>query len=276
MLNIRRYSNQPNHQRLIAKAVEILTKDRRVKGLYLSGSPKTDEYSDIDLMILSSEEDRQSLEKDRLKIATQVGEIKAEAMSPGVPHTYVVFYHPEEIKFDYCFHTFPEKSRPDRANIDILYDPNGHLKELVREAAKEAWTIDLEELDNRIKHFYVGIGYTIPKIAREELWESRDCIEWYRKALITFEDILAKRKREGYRKLERKLQVKRLELLEQTIPTDLTKEEIFRSLDNIFGYFDSFLKKRLLEMNVFPEEYATKMKEYYNRKKGEILKGASL
>lgn len=110
----------------------------------------------------------------------------------------------------------------------------------------------MEELDNRIKHFYVGIGYTIPKIARGELWESRDCIEWYRKALITFEDILAKRKREGYRKLERKLQVKRLELLEQTIPTDLTKEEILQSLDNIFEYFDSFLKKRLLEMNVFP------------------------
>lgn len=72
----------------------------------------------------------------------------------------------------------------------------------IEESAKMEWTINLEELDNRLKHFYVGIDYKILKIARGELWESRECVEWYRhQALITFEDILARRKREGYRRL---------------------------------------------------------------------------
>jgi hypothetical protein len=271
VLNIKRFVGQPKLRQLISKAVEILIKDQRVKGMYLSGSPKTVEHSDIDLMILSTKEDRESLEKDRLKIASQVGEIKAEAMAL-VPHTYVVFYHPEEIKFDYCFHAFPEKIRPDKAEIDIVYDPAGHLHQLVEESSKKEWTIDLDNLNNRIRHFYVAIGYTIGKIARGELWESRDCVEFYRQILITFEDILAERKRENYRRLEQKLSDEKLTLLVQTIPRNLTRAEIFRSLDKIFEYFDTFLKEQFLKMNVFPIEYATGVTEYYNRKKSEILK----
>jgi len=84
--------------------------DDRVKGLYLSGSPSTDEYSDIDLFVLSSVEDREGLERDRLKTASRVGKIMAEAMST-VPHTYVVVYEPG-LKMDYCYHVLPEKPRP--------------------------------------------------------------------------------------------------------------------------------------------------------------------
>lgn len=272
-MNYKRYANQPNHRKLISRAVEILVGDQRVKGLYLSGSTKTDEHSDIDLVILSTEQDRESLEKDRLKIANRIGEIKAEAMSAGVPHTYVVFYNAGEIKFDFNFNTLPEQPRSDKAKIDVIYDPTGHLHEIIEESAKMEWTIDLEELDNRIKHFYVGICYTIAKIARGELWESRDCIEWYRRqALITFEDILTRRKREGYRRLEQKLSSERLKFLEKTIPTELTPKEIFRSLDKIFEYFDTFLKGRFIELGIFPTEYATRMMEFYQRKKKEIMK----
>lgn len=223
MLNIKRFVGQSRHRQLISKAVEILIKDQRVKGMYLSGSAETDEHSDIDLMILSTKEDRESLEKDRLKIASQVGEIKAEAMAL-VPHTYVVFYHPEEIKFDYNFHALPEEVRPDKAKIDIIYDPTGQLHKLVEESAKKEWTIDLDNLNNKIRHFYVAISYTIAKIARGELWESRDCVEYYRQILITFEDILAERKRENYRRLEQKLSDEKLTLLEQTIPRNLERK----------------------------------------------------
>jgi hypothetical protein len=259
------------HRKLIGKAVRILTKDRRVRGLYLSGSVRTDVYSDIDLTILSTEQDRESLEKERLKTANQIGKIKAEAMSPGLPHTYVVFYDPEEIKFDFNFHVLPEQPRPDKAKIDILYDPTGQLKKLVEESSKIEWTIDKEELDNRVKHFYLGLGYTMPKIVRGELWESRDCVEWYRQTLITLEDILARRKREGYRRIEQKLPVDRLALLEQTVPKGLAEKEILRALDRVFEYFDSYLKQELIELRVFPREYAAEMMEYYTRKRVEIL-----
>jgi hypothetical protein len=270
-LNYKRYVNQPKHRELVSKAVKVLIKDNRVKGLYLSGSSRTDEYSDVDLTILSTEQDRESLEKDRLMIASQIGEIKAEAMSL-VPHTYVVFYVPEEIKFDFSFHVLPEPARPDRAKIDIIYDPTGHLHKIVEESEKMEWTIDLDDLNNKIGHFYVVICYTLSKIARGERWESRDCIEYYRQLLILLEDVLTKRKREGYRKLEQKLSAEKLALLEQTIPKSLTPREIFRSLDKIFEYFDAFLKERFVEMGIFPTKHAIKMMEYYQQKKKEILK----
>ncbi len=270
-MNHRRYANQPKHKKLISKAVKLLIRDERVKGLYLSGSTRTDEYSDIDLTILSTEQDRESLEKDRLEIASQLGEIKAEAM-PLVPHTYVVFYHPDEIKFDFNFHSIPERNRPDKAEIEIMYDPTGQLQRLVEESAKMTWTIDPDDLNNMIRHFYVAISYTISKmIARGELWESRDCVEYYRQILISFEDILAERKREGYRRLEQKLSVQKLVLLEQTIPKELTLGEVFHSLDAIFEYSNTYLKGRFVEMGVFPTEYATRMMEFYHRKKKEIL-----
>jgi hypothetical protein len=72
-------------------------------------------------MILSIEENRRSLEVERLQIASHVGEIMAEAMSLA-PDTYVVEYRPG-VKMDYCFHLHPEKPRPDKALIDIVYDP---------------------------------------------------------------------------------------------------------------------------------------------------------
>jgi hypothetical protein len=269
-MSYKRYAGQPRHRKLISKAVKILIEDQRVKGLYLSDSVKTDAHSDIDLTVLSSEQDRESLEKERLEIASQIGEIKAEAMSQ-FPHTFVVFYDPEEIKFDFNFHVLPEQARPDKAKIDVIYDPTGHLRKIVEESAKMEWTVDMGDLNNRIKHFYVVISYTISKIARGELCESRDCVEYYRQLLLLFEDILAERKREGYRRLEQKLSAEKLSLLEQTIPRGLTPEEIFSSLDKVFEYFETFLKGKFVDMSIFPAEYATEMMEYYERKKSEIL-----
>lgn len=170
---------------------------------------------------------------------------------------------------------FPEKIRPDKTEIDIVYDPTGHLQQLVKESSKKEWTIDPDDLNNRIRHFYVAISYTIGKIARGELWESRDCVEFDRQILITFEDILAKRKRENYRRVEQKLSAERLTLLEQTIPKNLTRVEIFRSLGKVLEYFDKFLSERLMKMDVFPRQYAANMKEYYNRRRSEILKKES-
>jgi hypothetical protein len=132
------------------------------------------------------------------------------------------------------------------------------------------WAVDPDDLNNIIRHF-VAISYTISKIARGELWESRDCVEYYRQILISFEDMLAERKREGYRRPEQKLSAQKLALLEQTIPKKLTPGEVFRSLDGIFKYSSIYLKGRFVEMSVFPTEYATRMMEFYHRKKKEIL-----
>ncbi|MHA1303447.1 MAG: nucleotidyltransferase domain-containing protein [Candidatus Heimdallarchaeaceae archaeon] len=269
--NSTRFGNLPRHRSLLERIVPKLLENKRIKGLYLSGSPKTDENSDIDLIILSSEEDREDLEKEVEDLAKKVGKIKVEAWA-GVPHTYVVFYDAEEVKVDFSFHIFPEKRRPDRATIEILYDPTGDLQKLVEDSAALEWEIDLAYLEGRIKHFFAGIAYTVAKIDRGELWDGKDCVDFYGKYLIKFEDILAQRKQESYRRLEQKLSEDKLQLFNQIVVKEISRKEILRALDAVFSYFDKYLKEKLNDLGIYPEDYAEKMLEYYKKKKSEILK----
>ena len=266
---MKRFSGLPVHKALLGRAVEVLKGDGRVLGLYVSGSPDTDEFSDVDLMILSTAEDRVSLERDRVEIASRVGEIRAEAMAM-VPHTYVVNYA-GGVKMDYCFHVAPERPRPDKALIDIMYDPTGQLAVLVEESRKLAWDIDTEELQAQVKHYYVTFSYTAAKLERGELWDARDCVEWYRARMIHFEDVLAQRKRENYRRLERKLSPERLSHLESTIPRDLSRRELVRCTDECMGYFERYLKGRLQELGAHPDKYAENMNKHYRERRERVL-----
>ena len=59
------------------RAVGVLRGDGRVLGLYVSGSPDTDEYSDVGLMVVSRRGDVEGLEGGRYALASRVGEIRA-------------------------------------------------------------------------------------------------------------------------------------------------------------------------------------------------------
>ena len=270
MYPVEKFTNLPKHQALIDKAVEVLKQDSRVKGIYISGSKKADEFSDIDCSILCTAEDFDSLKKDRLETAKKIGEIKAESMSV-FPSVYVVFYETDEIKLDFSWEVLPKKIRPDHAYITNLYDPEGHIAKIIEKAWQMDWDINEEELAHNIKHYYIGLSYTVLKLARGELWDAYDCVDFYRKYLVKFEDMLAQRKPENYRRLEQKLDEKRIKLLEKAIPKDLSREELFRTMDIILEYFDTYLKERIRILDLYPDEDAKRMLEYYQRKKKEIL-----
>jgi len=132
MYPIEKFSNLPEHQDLVDRAVDILKKDKRCKGIYISGSLSADEWSDVDITVMCLEENHQSLLDDRYKIAEKVGEIKCAAIPPVSDQMLVVFYEKEEIKVDFSYSILPLKTRPDRAFIDVPYDPEGHLKKTVK------------------------------------------------------------------------------------------------------------------------------------------------
>ena len=271
MYQTSKFKDLPIHQSLTTQACELLSKDSRVKAIYLGGSPRADEYSDIDLTILCSENHLKSLLDDRYKIAEQVGEIKCAAIPPVSDRMLVVFYEKEEVKLDYIYNNLPLDARPDRAYIEILFDPEGLLEEVVEESKKLDWEIDLEFLNNRITHHFLGISYTVAKFGRGELWDGHDCIEWYRRNVLLFEHILAKRKREGYRRFEEKLDAKRQQLFNQTVVKEITRKELFRAMDVVILYTENFLKKPLLELDAFDEISEKRMIEYYERMKKKIL-----
>lgn len=267
MTNIR-FLDQPNHRELVDRAVGVLSEDPRVRGLYLSGSPTTDEYSDIDLMILSTREDAQSLENERLEIARKIGEVRAEAM--GRPHTYAVIYEPLGIKVDYCFHLVAENPRPDKAGIEILYDPDKILGRLVEESANLSWGIDRDALKELVKHFFVSLAYFVAKVERGELWEARDTVEWYRGRLVLIEDILAERKPEGYRRLEFKLAPEKKDVLEDTVTLSCTRDEVYRNMDAVIDYFQRFIQPDVEGLGVYPKVYVERMINQYKSMKNSV------
>lgn len=270
MYHIEKFSNLPKHQDFVNKAAKVLIEDKRCRGIYVSGSLSADEYSDVDLVILcETEEDRISMKEDRHSIAQKIGKLKAEAMA--FPYTYVTFYE-EEVKVDFSFHLIPPETRPDKAYINIIYDPDGYLAKMVEESAKLDWEIDLDYLRNKIKHFYIGLSYTVSKIGRGEFWDALDCVDFYRKYLIQFEDIFSRRKRENYRRIEKKLDANRLEAFNKIMVKELTQKNLFQAMDNMLSYFKNFLVERFLEMRIYHEEYAKNMMEFYERKKREILR----
>ena len=271
MYDVPKFSNLPKHQSLTTRACEILSKDSRVKAIYVGGSQSADEYSDVDLTILCQEEDLESILIDRYKIAEEVGEIKCAAVPPVSDRMLVVFYEEEEVKVDFIYNKIPLDLRPDRAYMDILHDPEGHLKEVAEKSKKLDWDIDLDFLKNRVTHHFLGLSYTVSKFGRGELWDGHDCIEWYRRNILTFEHILAKRKREGYRRLEQRLDANRQQLFNQTLVKEITRKELFRAMDVINLYVETFLKKPLQELGVFDEVSEKRMTEYYERMKKQLL-----
>ena len=270
MYHVEKFDQLPLHQFLITRAAEVIISDSRVVGLHVGGSQSSDEFSDIDLGIFfNNQEDLDSFRNDRVEIAKKIGKFKAESMS-GFPFVYVVFYE-EEIKIDFAYSVIPDQPRPDKVHYTILYDPEGHLQKMQEESSKMKWEVDLADLKHRIKHYQMGISYTVGKICRGELWDALDCIDYYRKYLVKFEDSFALRKQENYRRLEKKLDKERLIVLDKTLVSELNRENLFKGMDAIFEYFDRFLKVRFQELGIFPEQFAENMKEYYERMKMETL-----
>ena len=270
MFFVEKFKDLPKHQTLIDRAVGVVTADPRVVGLYVGGSPSADEYSDIDLSIyFANQADLDSFRNDRLEIAKRIGKIKAESMST-IPFIYVVFYE-EEVKLDFDYYVVPAELRPDKVYCTILYDPQGHLEQMKEESKNMKWDIDIADLAHRIKHYQVAISYTVGKICRGEFWDALDAIDFYRKYLVKFEDSFAFRKQENYRRLEKKLDNERLAVLNKTLISELTQENLFIGMDAIFEYFDRFLKHKFQQLDIFPEEYYKTMKEYYERMKRETL-----
>ncbi|MHA1200016.1 MAG: hypothetical protein ACTSQF_11865 [Candidatus Heimdallarchaeaceae archaeon] len=271
MYQVEKFKNLPKHQSLINRAAEVIIADTRVVGLYVGGSQTADEYSDVDLSIyFKSQEDLDSFRNDRLEIAKKVGKIKAESMS-GFPFVYVVFYEEEEVKVDFAYNLIPAEPRPDKIYFDILYDPEGHLEKMVEESHKMKWDVDIADLTHRARHYQMGISYTVSKICRGEFWDALDCIDFYRKYLVKFEDSFAQRKQENYRRLEKKLDKKRLVILNKTLVSELNQKRLFQGMDAIFEYFDRFLKDKFQDLGIFPEEFAENMREYYEKMKKKTL-----
>lgn len=241
MYTIEKFKNLPEHQALLNKVAKVITEDPRVIGLYVYGSQEADEYSDIDLSIFfKSDEERESFRNDIEEISQKIGKVKAGTTYFPDTEMYIVIFDPEEIKIDINFMLIYKDDNPYENPVDIIYDPEGHLEQMIKDAPKLVIDIDKADLDRRVKTFYVGLNYTIKKIWRGDFWRALDVIDIYRRGLLQFEDIFAQRLQKDYLEVEKNLNEERIVVLNKTLISELTQKSLFDGMNAIFEYFNRF------------------------------------
>lgn len=239
MFQIEKFKKLPQHQSLLDRVATVIVEDSRVLGLYVYGSHDSDEFSDIDLSIFfKSDKERESFINDIEETTRKISKVRAETWYSDEIDLYLVIFDPEEIKVDLKFRLVYKDDNPYEYPADILYDPEGHLEKMVKEAPKLIIDIDEADLDRRIKTFFVGLNYLINKICRGELWRAADVIDIYRRSIVQVEDIFARRLQKDYVKVEQKLDKERLALFHKTLFSELTQENLFKAMDAIFEYYD--------------------------------------
>lgn len=219
------------HSDIAARAIQLLTSDDRVEGLYLSGSfasGEPDDFSDIDLYVVVGQGMIEEVIRDhRRTLIPRVGDVATvfPATHLGDPHQIIVFYQTDiPIHVDYQYRASSELV-PRRADRDVvlLLDRTGDLTrwlEACRVVDENGHAADAERLQYLEDRFWGWCWYAYSKIERGEAWEARDAIEYMRtNVLVVLATMAHGHPYEGNRRLERMLPEAVLDQLELTIPS---------------------------------------------------------
>src|ERR1700688_3856809 len=119
----------PAHKRIAERILDGLVDDKRVLGVYLSGSfarGNPDTYSDLDFYILVPPEMRETIKNDQARLREQVGEVVCNfpATHLGDPNQLIIFYredYPVHVDYQYRIPSELEPAAINR-NVVILVD----------------------------------------------------------------------------------------------------------------------------------------------------------
>jgi predicted nucleotidyltransferase len=213
------------HSALLRRAVDRFRDDRRVVGLVLGGSLAhgvPDFYSDVDLYIVTRDEAFDAVFEERVVVAPALGSpLLSFTVDPisGGSRDYIVTY-PGPIKIDLMYHRESELAPAPKWNGGvILKDASGLVGDvLARSRDFPPPTPSSEELLGLEQRFWTLCWYVFGKIMRGELWEALAGIHTIRSdVLLPMLDWTAGRPREGYRRLETKLDAGMTERLRDTL-----------------------------------------------------------
>src|SRR3989338_110542 len=177
LLPEKKFINFPDHQKVAFSALDLLSRDERVIGLYLSGSfadGQPDKYSDVDINILVEEAQREQIIKDHSRLIQQVGKVATvfPATHMHDPNQIIVFYEETiPIHVDYQYRIDSELTpKPKNKNITIVLDRNGRLtawKQECQKAEPEKPPLQ-EKLQYFEDRFWGWCWYTDTKVERGE------------------------------------------------------------------------------------------------------------
>jgi hypothetical protein len=222
----------PVHERFIEQAVDFLSQDQRLIGLLAGGSlvyGAMDEYSDLDLIIVYSDEFQSEIMAQRLLIAEGLGSLLSAFTGEhvGEPRLVICLYGPIPLHVDLKFLKIQElETRIE--NPKIIWERDSHITTILNKTTPKFPYPDPQWIEDR---FWVWIHYGATKLGRGELFELIDLITFMRSTVLGPLILINHGQQpRGVRRLEQ-YGAEELDELKGTIPFH-TFESCYQSLKN--------------------------------------------
>ena len=241
------------HQEFIDKAIKAAKADSLIVGLAVGGSwigKQTDEFSDIDFVLVTSEPVSDSFDKMH-SYAKRFGDLLNAFTGEhvGERRLLICMYDNPLLHVDIKFVT-PLEFEQRVEDPVIVWDKNGTLARIM-ENTKAVWPeLNYQWIEDR---FWTWIHYGALKIGRGELFETIDFLSALRSMVLApLMQIKNGQLPRGLRRVEQNFPETDLEQLKQTIPEYSVKSicesvtktiEIYRSLRQILYTDEIILRK---------------------------------
>jgi predicted nucleotidyltransferase len=250
----KRFQGLPVHEEIARKAVDLLVADSEVVGLYLAGSfalGHPDKYSDIDLHIVIPDGSKDEVLRRASLMVQDVARVATwfPATHLSDPAQLNVFYEADPpIHVDFQYKEVRELiPRAKDKDIITLVDRSGDVarhKEASGKVGPPREDEEIERLQYLEDRFWGWTWYAASKIARGELWEARDAIEYMRSnVLVSLADIGLGTAPEGNRRLESKYPDETQMTLSDTIPGEHSKGAYARVLRALVAGFEKLFSR---------------------------------
>jgi len=250
-------------------AAEIVSNDPNVVGLAVAGSWITnelDEYSDLDLILVTKEKVSNDKEK-MIAYAKTIGNIISGFTGEhvGEPRLLICLYDDPLLHVDIKFLTL-EEFRNRIENPVVLFERDNLLTNIIQSTRAEWPQPDFQWIEDR---FWTWVHYACMKIGRGELMEAYDFLSFLRQTVFSpLMQVKNNKKVRGLRRVETQLNLSDLENLKITI-AQYNKASIIKALDNSISIYKS-LRRKLFPATITLQEKAEKRSlEYFKQiKKG--------
>ena len=259
----RSFDLHPEHRDLASGILQLLLRDEKVLGVYLSGSfaqGKPDRYSDLDLYILVKSQDRDPMKQAHRTLRKNVGELISEfpATHLNDSNQIIALYegtYPIHVDYQYRSPNELVPRKKDR-HVVIFWDNSGELGAWKTKCsvARETLAPNREALQYFEDRFWVWCIYADSKIRRGELWEARDMIEYLRNQvivrLVAFSESFAF---EGNRRIETKFSIESasglLSTLQKVHSPDAYAKALMRIADLYVELLDKLARKTRVKVS---------------------------
>lgn len=207
------------HQNFIDNSISFFKRDPRVVGLAAAGSYITnemDEFSDVDLVIAVKPEYYEEVQKERKKIAGQLGNLLSAFTGEhvGEPRLIICLYADPLLHVDLKFVSINDMAHRVE-EYKILWEKDGLITEKFKEEEAIFPTPSLQWIEDR---FWTWIHYGAVKLGRGEIFEVIEFISYLRQNVVGPLILMHKGKQpRGVRKIEYDAP-EYLERLKSTVP----------------------------------------------------------